>query len=170
MKFPSPFVAGSDHIRVVIETPKASPCKYAFDPETELFELKKVLADGIAFPMNFGFIPGTQADDGDPVDVLVLTERRLEMGCLLECRVIGVIQAEQQDEGQEPQRNDRIMAIPLSTHEFETLQTISDVGQQRLDDITSFFQYYRSLSGSVFKPLGNEGPQQALDFIRQNIK
>ena len=121
MTLPAPFIPDSDHIRVIIQKPKASPCKYAFDPKTGLFELKKILPAGIAYPMNYGFIPGTLAEDGDPLDVLVFTEQRLELGCLLECRIIGVIQAEQQDKGQEPQRNDRILAIPLVTHEYEMI-------------------------------------------------
>lgn len=169
MKLPPPFLKDSNHIHVIIETPKGGHCKYAFDPETELFMLKKTLPAGMAFPMDFGFIPGTKADDGDPVDVLVLTEYSLAIGCLLECRVIGVIQAEQQDKGKAPQRNDRIVAIPLVSHDYETIQKIEDMGQDRLNDITHFFEHYRAMSGSVFKPLGNKGPNQAIRWIKQKL-
>lgn len=169
MKLPPPFTKDGTHIHVVIETPKGSHCKYAFDPETELFMLKKTLPAGMAFPLDFGFIPGTKADDGDPVDVLVLTEYPLAVGCLLECRVIGVIQAEQQDKGKEPERNDRLVAIPLVSHDFETIQTIDDMGPSRLNDITHFFKSYRAMSGSIFTPLGNQGADVAIQFIKQKI-
>lgn len=169
MKLPSPFTKDKKSIHVIIETPKGSHCKYAFDPDTELFMLKKTLPAGTAFPMDFGFIPGTKADDGDPVDVLVLTEYSLAVGCLLECRVIGVIQAEQQDKGKEPERNDRIVAIPLVSHDFETIQTIDDMGADRLNDLTHFFEYYRAMSGSIFKPLGNKNADQAIRWIKQKI-
>ena len=169
MKLPLPFTEDNDHIRVIIETPKGSHCKYAFDPETELFMLKKTLPAGMAFPLDFGFIPGTKADDGDPVDVLVLTEYSLAVGCLLECRVIGVIQAEQQDKGKAFERNDRIVAIPLVSHDFETIRSIDDMGQSRLNDITHFFESYRAMSGSIFKPLGNKGADEAIRWIRQKI-
>jgi len=169
MKLPPPFTKDGDHIHVIIETPKLSRGKYAFDPETELFKLMKVLPAGLAFPLDFGFIPGTQAEDGDPVDVLVITEQSLELGCLVECRVVGVIQAEQQDKGKEPERNDRIVAVPVVSHNYETIQKIADLGEDRLNDLIHFFHYYRSMSGSVFTPLGNKDAAEAVAFIREKI-
>src|SRR4030095_15907706 len=82
-------------IRVIIETPKGSRNKYAFDAKQRIFQLKKVLPAGMAFPYDFGFIPSTIADDGDPVDVLVLTDEPAFPGCLLACRLIGIIEGEQ---------------------------------------------------------------------------
>ena len=84
-------------IRVVIETPKGSRNKYAFDPEEKVFELKKVLPAGMDFPYDFGFVPSTKADDGDPVDVLVLMDEPAFTGCVLICRIIGIIEGEQGD-------------------------------------------------------------------------
>jgi len=82
-------------IRVIIETPKGSRNKYAFDAKQRIFQLKKVLPAGMAFPYDFGFIPSTIADDGDPVDVLVLMDEPAFPGCLLGCRPIGIIEGEQ---------------------------------------------------------------------------
>src|ERR687888_2009595 len=82
-----------DMFKVVIETPKGSRNKYAFDPELSVFELKKVLPAGMAFPYDFGFVPSTKADDGDPVDVLM--DEPAFPGCVLACRPIGVIEGEQ---------------------------------------------------------------------------
>jgi inorganic pyrophosphatase len=169
MKLPPPFVPNTDHIHAVIETPKGSRSKYAFDPDTGFFKLKKILPAGTAFPLDFGFIPGTKADDGDPVDVLILTEQNLEQGCLLECRIIGVIQAEQQDKGKEPERNDRIVAIPLVSHDYELIQKLEDMGQARLDDIIHFFDYYRAMSGGMFKAVGKKDAKTAIDWIKQRV-
>ena len=94
-------------INVVIETPKGSRNKYAFDAERKIFQLKRVLPVGMAFPYDFGFIPSTKADDGDPVDVLVLMDEPAFPGCLLKCRVIGVIEGEQ---GKKNRKNATIRA------------------------------------------------------------
>jgi inorganic pyrophosphatase len=79
----------------LVETPKGSRNKYAFDPDQRIFELKKVLPAGMAFPYDFGFVPSTVAEDGDPVDVLVLMDEPAFPGCLLRCRLIGIIEGEQ---------------------------------------------------------------------------
>jgi inorganic pyrophosphatase len=85
----------SDTLQVIIETPKGSRNKYAFDHDQRIFALKKVLPAGMAFPYDFGFIPSTLAGDGDPTDVLVLMDEPAFPGCLLKCRVIGIIEGEQ---------------------------------------------------------------------------
>jgi inorganic pyrophosphatase len=84
-----------DLFQVIIETPKGSRNKYAFDPEQKIFKLKTVLPSGMAFPYDFGFLPSTRGDDGDPLDVLVLMDEPAFPGCLLKCRLIGVIEGEQ---------------------------------------------------------------------------
>jgi len=88
-------------LRVVVETPKGSRNKFAFDPDQHLFELKKVLPTGMAFPYDFGFVPSTEAEDGDPIDVLVLMDEPAFPGCVLKCRPIGVIEGEQSDKKRE---------------------------------------------------------------------
>src|SRR5579862_2843606 len=100
----------NDKIQVIIETPKGSRNKYAFDMEQRVFQLTKVLPAGMAFPYDFGFVPSTMAEDGDPVDVLVLMDEPAFPGCLLKCRVVGVIEGEQRENGNK-ERNDRVVAI-----------------------------------------------------------
>src|ERR1700691_4088489 len=82
-------------LQVVIETLKGSRNKFAFNVDEHIFELKTVLPAGMAFPYDFGFVPSTEADDGDPVDVLVLMDEPAFPGCVLTCRPIGVIEGEQ---------------------------------------------------------------------------
>jgi inorganic pyrophosphatase len=106
-----PFDAEDDDVvQVIIETPKGSRNKYAFDAEQKVFELTKVLPAGMPFPYDFGFIPSTLAEDGDPTDVLVLMDEPAFPGCLLKCRTIGIIEGEQ-GKGKKSERNDRIIAM-----------------------------------------------------------
>ena len=93
--FDLPPLDGNGKIQVVIETPKGSRNKYSFDPELRIFSLKKVLPAGMTFPYDFGFVPSTKAEDGDPTDVLVLMDEPAFPGCLLKCRIIGIIEGQQ---------------------------------------------------------------------------
>src|SRR5262249_11212882 len=100
--------SGSGLVNVVIEAPRGSRNKYKYDERHGLFRLSKVLPLGACFPYDFGFIPSTRAEDGDPVDVLVLTEEPAFAGCVLPVRLLGVIEAEQ-TEGGKTVRNDRLV-------------------------------------------------------------
>src|SRR5215475_8701302 len=83
------------YVNVVVETPKGSRVKYAYDPESGLTGMKQRLPEGMMFPFNFGFIPSTKAEDGDPLDILLLNKEPLFPGCLVKARLVGIIKAEQ---------------------------------------------------------------------------
>src|SRR6201998_4591621 len=101
-----PYDAGDKELlRVVIETPKGSRNKFAFEADQRVFELKKVLPAGMAFPYDFGFVPSTRADDGDPIDVLLLMDESAHPGTLMRCRLVGIIEGEQKEDGKS-ERND----------------------------------------------------------------
>jgi len=102
-------------VRVIIETPKGCRNKYKYDPEIGAFKLSKVLPEGMVFPYDFGFIPGTKAEDGDPIDVLLLMDQPAFAGCVIESRLIGVLEAEQSKQG-ETERNDRLIAVADENH------------------------------------------------------
>src|ERR1700756_2661221 len=116
-------------IQVIIETPKGSRNKFAFDPEQKVFQLMKVLPAGMAFPYDFGFIPSTKAEDGDPVDVLVLMDEPAFPGCLLKCRIVGVIEGEQGKKKQK-ERNDRIVAVEQANHSYSQIKHIRELGKK----------------------------------------
>src|SRR5881227_1371175 len=99
-----PFDRKSGNLNVVIDTPKGCRNKYAFDFEVNAYKLKTVLPSGAVFPFDFGSIPGTVAEDGDPLDVLLLMDEPVFAGCLVQGRVLGVIEAEQTKKGK-TQRN-----------------------------------------------------------------
>lgn len=157
-------------IQVIIETPKGSHNKYAFDPKKKIFKLKKVLPAGMAFPYDFGFIPSTKADDGDPVDVLVLMDEPAFPGCLLRCRIIGVIEGEQIDKkSKEKERNDRIVAITEQNHSWADVKEIQDLGDQFCTELETFFVDYHKLSNEQYRVIAARGPKAAKRLIRNGM-
>jgi inorganic pyrophosphatase len=168
-KLPSMDVDDDEIIQVVIETPKGSRNKYAFDEEQRVFELKKVLPAGMAFPYDFGFVPGTLADDGDPVDVLVLMDEPAFPGCLLKCRLIGIIEGEQGDK-KKKERNDRVVAVEKDNHSWADIKVIDDLGKQFLRELEVFFENYHELSGKQYHVIDVKGPKQARKCIDNGIR
>lgn len=156
-------------IQVIIETPKGSRNKYAFDPKQKIFALKKVLPAGMAFPYDFGFVPSTLADDGDPFDVLVLMDEPAFPGCLLKCRMVGIIEGEQKS-AKEKERNDRIVAIEQDNHSFADIKHINDLGKAFLKELEEFFVNYHRLTGKEYKILGAKGPSRARNLLKRKMK
>ncbi|MFL6308069.1 MAG: inorganic diphosphatase [Candidatus Sulfotelmatobacter sp.] len=152
-------------LRVVIETPKGSRNKFAFDPQQHIFELKKVLPAGMTFPYDFGFVPSTLAEDGDPVDVLVLMDEPAFPGCVLSCRPVGVIEGEQKDK-KGKQRNDRIIAVEKDAHSFADVKTIDDMSKQFEKELAEFFVNYHKLTGKEYRVLAMKGPDQARKLVK----
>jgi len=151
-------------LQVIIETPKGSRNKYAFDPVQEIFSLKKVLPAGMAFPYDFGFLPRTIAGDGDPIDVLVLMDEPAFPGCLLRARLIGVIEGEQVDDGKKT-RNDRLVAIAEANHMYANIRKIKDLPRQFLRELETFFVNYHRLEGKRYELLGCKGHATAMSLI-----
>lgn len=161
--------ADKQMLRVVIETPKGSRNKFAFNADDRIFELKKVLPAGMTFPYDFGFVPSTEADDGDPVDVLVLMDEPAFPGCVLKCRPIGVIQGEQGHKKQKV-RNDRIVAVEKDAHSWADIKNIGDLGKQFVRELEEFFVDYHKLSGEQYHVLGLKGRVQARKLVKSGIK
>src|SRR6266513_3650010 len=159
-------------LRVVIETPKGSRNKFAFDPELLVFKLKKVLPTGMAFPYDFGFVPSTEAEDGDPIDVLVLMDEPAFPGCVLKCRPIGVIEGQESDKKKKKkkERNDRIIAIQQDAHDWADIKTIDDLGKEFTRELEGFFINYNRLSGKEYRVLGIKGPSQAHKLVLSGMK
>lgn len=155
-------------VQVVIETPKGSRNKYDFDMEQKVFELKKVLPAGMAFPYDFGFIPRTRAEDGDPTDVLVLMDEPAFPGCVLKCRLVGIIEGEQ-IENKEKLRNDRIVAVEKENHTFADIEHIDDLGKEFLRELEIFFVNYHELSGTQYRVIEVKGPKQARKRIEDGM-
>lgn len=153
-------------VKVIIETPKGSTEKYAYDKDEGLFALKKILPAGMMFPYDFGFFPNTKGGDGDPVDVLVMGEFKSFPGCIMNCRIIGVLLAEQTSEkGKE--RNDRFFAVPLLSSLFKHIDSITDIPKQEMTNIVNFFMVYNLQEGKEFTPLKMLNPHNAAKLYKK---
>jgi len=168
MKLPSPFTKDEKLIQIVIETPKGSRNKYVYDPENEYFELKKTLPFGTVFPFDFGFVPGTLAEDGDPLDVLVLMDYPTFPGCVLKCRCLGVILAEQ-TEKRKKYRNDRILCVSEESLLYSHFKTIKDLPPDMLNEIIEFFTHYNEMAEKKFKLLQVRNEISALKVIKTHM-
>jgi len=156
-------------IQVIIETPKGSRNKYAFDEEQRVFALTKVLPAGMAFPYDFGFIPSTKAEDGDPTDVLVLMDEPAFPGCLLTCRVIGVIEG-QQGKKKKGERNDRIIAIEEANHSYAHVRHVKELGKKFVKELEEFFVNYHDIQGEKYRILDVKGPAEGRRRVEEGIK
>lgn len=169
MKLPPAFVKGSDEINVIIETPKGCGNKYSFDKKTGLFKLSKVLPEGMVFPAHFGFIPGTKGEDGDPLDALVLMDEVAYPGNFIECRVLGIIEAEQTERTGETVRNDRIIAAAKVSQRYLQNTSLKNVDKYVIEEITKFFITYNAAANKKFSPIRYGGPSKALKLIKKQI-
>jgi inorganic pyrophosphatase len=127
-KLPHELDPKKNECRVVVETPRGSRIKFKFEPESGMFEISKFLPKGFVFPFEFGFIPSTVAEDGDPLDALVLLDEPAHVGCLLRTRLIGVIELVQTENGKETP-DDRLIAIPVQSFDYAGVQTLSDLNK-----------------------------------------
>lgn len=155
---------------VVIETPKGSHNKYDFDPASGCLKLKKILPEGMVFPFDFGFIPSTLAEDGDPVDVLVLLDTAVPPLCLAQCRLIGAIEARQKEKGGRWQENDRLLAVSAHSRIHEKTAALDDLPPHQLEEIKGFFVDYNRLEGREFQPLADRGPKAAMKLVAAGMR
>lgn len=162
----APTFAEDDHIHVVIETPSGSRTKYAWSADLGAFVVRKVLPLGTTFPYDFGFVPRTKAADGDPLDVLVLADEPLALGCLVTCRVLGAIECKTSEAGGEPVRNDRVIAVPVASIAGAEWRALADIGERLLREIGEFLASYTRREGRTFEHLGNVERDRALALVR----
>lgn len=160
----------SESYNVVVETPRGSRNKYKFEEDTGLFSLSGVLPSGAVFPFDFGFLPSTHADDGDPLDVLVLLDDVAFAGCRVPARLIGVIEAEQTERDGEKVRNDRLIAVAKDSYNHEDVHELDQLGESVLREIEHFFVSYNEIKGKHFEPLGRAGAERAEELVRKAVK
>ena len=159
-----PFAGG--HINVIIETPKGRRNKFSYDVALDLLRLGAPLPAGAIFPFDFGFVPGTRGEDGDPVDVLVIMEEPAHVGCLVESRLVGVIEANQTERDGSVQRNDRLIAVAAASRDYAHVQTLDDLPGSTVAEIQHFFVSYNQVKGKKFEVLGVFGPERAKAAIQ----
>jgi inorganic pyrophosphatase len=158
----------SSTFEVVIETPKGSQNKLKFDEKAGRFRLSHVLPTGMAFPFDFGFIPDTHAEDGDPLDVLVLSDAPLPMGCLVELRLVGLLEVEQREKSGEVVRNDRLIGVAEQSTTHAAIRDLRDIAPALVDEIEAFFDQYNRLDGKAFRVLHRRGRHAAKALARRS--
>ena len=151
-------------LNVIVETPKGSRNKFDYDEEYRLFKLGGVLPAGAVFPFDFGFVPSTRGGDGDPLDVLVLMDEPAFTGCLVTVRIIGVIEADQTEDGQTTS-NHRVIAVAAGSRNHHDVRSIDDLGGNLVDEIEHFFVSYNAAKGKQFAPRGRSGPERARHVV-----
>ncbi|MXV52401.1 inorganic diphosphatase [Pedobacter sp. HMF7647] len=152
-------------LTVIIETPKGSTQKFDYEPDLKCFKLKKILPAGLAFPFDFGFITNTKGEDGDPLDVIVISEIKTFTGCCMDCRIIGSIKALQTERDGQSMRNDRFLAIPEVSTLFVNVKDIDDLPHGIIDELERFFENYNEQAGKKFEVLERLSSEDAYKLI-----
>jgi inorganic pyrophosphatase len=155
--------------RAIVETPKGCRNKFKYDPDSNLFMLGGLLPEGMMFPFDFGFIPATRAEDGDPADIMILMDAPAHTGCLIDVRILGIIDAKQTEDG-ETKTNNRILGAAVHSYDHQQLHSIDDVSRTLLDQVEEFFVSYNKQRGKKFKIIGVRGPRKAVQFIKEAMK
>jgi inorganic pyrophosphatase len=153
-----------DEITAVIEIPFGSRNKYEFDKPTGLIKLDRVLYSAVHYPGDYGFVPRTLHEDGDPLDVLVLVKEQTFPGCMIDVRPLGVLRM--LDRG-EP--DDKILAAPLRDPYYEEFFDIADIPRHLLKEVEYFFRTYKDLEGKRVQITGWEKSDVAMRVILECI-
>jgi inorganic pyrophosphatase len=161
--------AAAAQAAVALGGPNGSRNKFSYDPETGLFKLGGLLPEGMMFPFDFGFVPSTLGDDGDPLDVLVLMDAPAPTGCLFDIRLVGVIDAKQTERGK-TERHDRLLAVAVHSYQHESIASIKDVNRHLLSQIEAFFVSYNRQRGKEFKVISLKGPKKAIKMLKTGIR
>ena len=151
-------------VNVLIEIPAGSKNKYEFDKDLNAFALDRVLYSSVQYPYDYGFIPNTLADDGDPLDGMVLMDQPTFPGCVIAARPIGML--EMIDGGD---RDEKILCVPDKDPRYADVKTLSDVAQHRLDEIAEFFRSYKNLENKVTEILGWKGVADVTPLVEKCV-
>jgi inorganic pyrophosphatase len=152
-------------VNVIIETPRGSQNKFAYDPDVKCFKLNKTLPMGTVFPFDFGCIPNTKGEDGDPLDILVIMEEPAYPGILVECRLVGVLEANQTEEDGSTTRNDRYVGVSECSVLYADIENVHQLNKNMVKEIENFFKEYNKHAGKKFTPIGWKGGEEAFKSI-----
>jgi inorganic pyrophosphatase len=154
---------------IIVETPKGSAQKYTYDKDLKLFRFKKVLAAGLVFPFDFGFIPGTRGEDGDPLDIMVISEYHGFPGCVMDVRVVGCLPATQ-THSRKSFRNDRYIGVLEQSSAYDQIMTLEDLPSALIDSIKLFFLTYLQAEGKTVHWEAELNALQAMEKINAGNK
>jgi inorganic pyrophosphatase len=139
-------------------------CVVNINEDTGRIQLSKVVPEGMIFPYDFGFFPNTRSQDGDPLDVLILSDEPTFAACQIDCRLIGVIKASQKEKGSET-RNDRLIAVAAASVLYAGVEEISDLEPALLKQVEDFFVNFQKVRDVEFTILTREGSRNARKLL-----
>jgi inorganic pyrophosphatase len=151
-------------INVLIEIPAGSKNKYEFDKAMGAFILDRVLFSSVQYPYDYGFVPNTLADDGDPLDGMVLMDQPTFPGCVIAARPIGML--EMIDGGD---RDEKILCVPVEDPRFAKVHSLDDIAAHRLDEIAEFFRTYKNLEKKVTEILGWQNIDKVMPLVEKCV-
>jgi inorganic pyrophosphatase len=161
--------AAEGGFHVVVESPRGSQLKLKYEPDPGAIFGGRALPLGHTYPFDFGFVPGTRADDGDPVDALVYWDVPSHPGIVLVCRPLGVLELDQDDGGKRV-RNDRVVVIPLGHARGEDVRSVLDLQERVREELAHFFTSSVFFTGKDARALGWKGPEAARELVRRSVR
>lgn len=164
-----PPITEDGDVYAVVETPRGSRAKINYDPKLETFALSKSLLTGLTYPHDWGFVPSTKADDGDPIDIMIVHDATTFPGIVMICRVIGVLQIEQKSKGKR-ERNDRLFAVSRRSHSEQALRDVRELSRPIQQELEKFFNATDDLEDKSLKIIGRKGPKVAMQAIKLAAK
>lgn len=166
-----PFGQNPDKVNALIEIPYGSSIKYEIDKDSGAVFVDRILHSAVYYPANYGFVPNTLADDGDPVDILVINNLSLQAGCVVPCRLIGVLVMED-----EAGMDEKLIAVPITKIDptYENVKSLDDLPKITLDRIKNFFETYKMLEPNKWVKVkdfaSKEVAQEILEKAIKNFK
>jgi inorganic pyrophosphatase len=152
-------------LNVLIEITAGSKNKYEFDKDLNAFALDRVLYGSVMYPFDYGFVPNTLADDGDPLDGMVIMDQPTFPGCVIAARPIGMM--EMIDGGD---RDEKILCVPDKDPRYAGVKSLKDIAQHRLDEIAEFFRTYKNLEKKSVEILGWKDVEAVMPLVEQCIQ
>jgi inorganic pyrophosphatase len=158
-------------IHVVVECPRGASIKLTFDDKLGAFSLSRPLPEGLIYPYDWGFVPSTMASDGDPLDAMVVWDRQSYPGVVLACRLLGVLEVEQnnKEHPDRRERNDRLLAVPVESPGHEGRRSVDDLPKRTRDEIEAFFRASTAFENKDLRFLGWRDPVTAYDMVRASL-
>lgn len=154
-------------ITAMIECPKGINHKLNYDEFKHTFKLSKVLPAGLVFPYDFGMIPGTKGEDGDPLDIIILSEISGFPGLEVDCRIVGALQCEQTEGEGETIRNDRYLGVAEKSAVYAKIKDMDDLPQDMISQLEAFFKNYNEQAGKQFRVLKQLNARKAVAALKK---
>ncbi len=157
-----------EELNVIIEIPKGSSNKYEYDKENDLFKLDRTMHSAVFYPFDYGFIPGTEAEDGDALDAIVLVEKPTFPGCLVKARPVGLLEMEDENG-----KDYKIITVPIEKIEPRKaeIKTIENLSKHEKEEIEEFMKHYKDLEPRKWvKITGFKSKEEAIKIIEKSIK